>query len=540
MIALHRASTLVGVLLALCPVLLLGGCGGGDEGRSSDGASGAGPAHAGAGFASASAEESGKPAQYGTSGRILADSGFRPRSDGFSFENYGPGYQDLTALQMQDLFGPRVCALGEGIKCVLTPPAQVWMTEVNQAMAGGHCFGFSVTSLMIFQGILSPFDYGGLTTPALPLIGNIALQQRIAESFALQVTDRVVRAAIEGTPNRVLDQLITRLKRGRGETYTLGILRRDKSAGHAITPYAVEDRGHGTVMVLVYDNNYPGITRAVAFDRNKNAWSFDASANPSEPSDLFAGDARTKSAVLFPTKPGVGIHPCPFCLRARAGGPATAGYDLLSLTADPVNHAHLLIGDREGRKTGYVEGRLVNEIPGASVIPTFQNQNWRESPEPRYRIPSDLDVSILVDGATLDAPDTESVSVIGPGHAAVVREITLRPGEQNRLDVSQNGTTITYRTEPGFAQSPRLELGLDRAKRDYKFAITPTTIEGGSTLAARARPGAERLTVDAGEVKNTVRYALDVSQIRRSAKPVFSRRVVRLPAGSSTQFHYGR
>ena len=30
------------------------------------------------------------------------------------------------------------------------PPAEQWMTQVNDAMAGGHCFGFSVLSLRMF------------------------------------------------------------------------------------------------------------------------------------------------------------------------------------------------------------------------------------------------------------------------------------------------------------------------------------------------------------------------------------------------------
>ena len=497
-------------------------------------------AHAGARFASASAEETGRPTPYGASGRIVADSGFRPLRDGFAFENYGPGYQDLTPLEMQDLFGPRVCAYGEGFSCLLTPPAQAWMSEANQVMANGHCFGFSVTSLMLFQGLLNPFNYGGPTTPALPLVGNLVLQARIAESFALQATVRVVRSAIEGTPNRILDRLITRLNRAREETYTLGIMKRDKSSGHAITPFAVEDRGNGKAMVLVYDNNFPGITRAVEFDRQKNTWSFRASANPSEPAALYDGDARTKSAVLFPTSAGVGTQPCPFCSRGRRGS-ATSGYDLISLTADPVNHAHLLITDREGRRTGYSDGRLVNRDPRCrdpADVPepelAAEPRAAVHGPERRRRLDSRR-------RRNLNAPDTESLSVIGPGHAAVVRDITLKPGEQNHIDVSRNGTRLVYRTESGFPQSPRLELGLDRPGRDYAFAVMPTAIEGGSTLVARARPAIRRLTVNAADVRNTTRYALDASQIMPSSRqPVFRRKVVLLPGGRSTRLRLGR
>src|SRR5512146_1511962 len=54
------------------------------------------------------------------------DSGFRPDINGFSFQNYGddPSIVDLTSVEMQRMFGDKVCASKADGKCVLTYPAK--------------------------------------------------------------------------------------------------------------------------------------------------------------------------------------------------------------------------------------------------------------------------------------------------------------------------------------------------------------------------------------------------------------------------------
>lgn len=182
---------------------------------------------------------------YVPTGRIVADSGFRSQVDGFSFENYGndAGPVNLTPQNVEDLFGPQVCATGEGSSCTLIPPARHWMQQVNASMAGGHCMGLSVTALRFFSHNLAVDGYGAPQPISLPVRGNTALQSLIAEDFAYQDLPSVISHAIVGTPVQVLGSLIRALKAG-GELYTLGIVKPDGSGGHAVTPFAVEDRGN--------------------------------------------------------------------------------------------------------------------------------------------------------------------------------------------------------------------------------------------------------------------------------------------------------
>ena len=74
------------------------------------------------------------------------DSGFRPDINGFSFQNYGSDIPTvgLTPKDMQRMFGDKVIASNAGGKIILTPPANRWMIEANNAMADGHCEGMAV------------------------------------------------------------------------------------------------------------------------------------------------------------------------------------------------------------------------------------------------------------------------------------------------------------------------------------------------------------------------------------------------------------
>lgn len=73
----------------------------------------------------------------------ISDSGFRPDVDGFGFENYGehPDTVDLTAIEMQRMFGGQVCASEAAGQCILTYPAERWMNQAISAMKSGHCEG---------------------------------------------------------------------------------------------------------------------------------------------------------------------------------------------------------------------------------------------------------------------------------------------------------------------------------------------------------------------------------------------------------------
>jgi len=140
----------------------------------------------GTGAANSSA---GSVKSYTPTGSIVADDGFRPWVDGFAFENYGNdvGPENMTPAQVADLFGTQVCTRGTGSSCQLTPVAEQWMEDENSRMAGGHCMGFSVTALEFFDQFRDPRNYGAKKVIALPIRGNLGLQELLAENWTFHL-----------------------------------------------------------------------------------------------------------------------------------------------------------------------------------------------------------------------------------------------------------------------------------------------------------------------------------------------------------------
>jgi hypothetical protein len=259
------------------------------------------------------------PAVASGDGRIVADSGFRPVSDGYSFQNYGSGYQGLTSFQMRRLFGNAVCAgpPSEGGGCALTPSASQWMGDANQSMGGGHCYGFASTSLFWFLGIgnpPTPAPFGSTTTPGLELVGNTRLQSHIAYAFVLQALNRVQQTEIAARPSVVLERLRNDLRHG-GTRYIIAISQGHE--GHAVNPYAIKRLSRNRWRILIYDNNHPMVTRRIRVNTRHETWRYGLF-----PGTVWHGNARTKSLDLSRPSAGLGPQPWPQTFPGSQGSGA--------------------------------------------------------------------------------------------------------------------------------------------------------------------------------------------------------------------------
>jgi hypothetical protein len=462
-----------------------------------------------------SATEGGDVESYVPEGDIVADSGFRPDSDGFLFENYGNdvGPENLTPANVQDLFGDQVCLAGTEDDCTLIPAADTWMKNQNAGMAGGHCEGFSITALRMFNEELAPKDFGAATPAGLDIIGNPDLQSTIAENFTYQFLPPIVDNRVSGSPSDVLQTLVDALNNG-DELYTLGIYKADGTAGHAITPFAVEDKGDGTYAILVYDNNFPGVTRAVDVDTNEDTWSYSGGPNPQDTDELYEGDASTKSLELDPETPlGEDYSPCPFC---SADGAATSGKGSkgtvlpagkrvaeLTLDGDPQNHPHLVFSDDQGRKTGIVNGKLLQQIPDVQVVKAYSTANWNGGPEPRYRIPQGTNYTIAVDGSTLDKKTKATVNLLTNGLVIEISDIKLDPGQIDTMALP-GGYGITYQTNSKDEEAPTFLAGLVEDDKAYEFGATAVGVKPGSTLSLLVEQKEKVVILDSTGSEGTV------------------------------------
>jgi hypothetical protein len=480
----------------------LGACGGGGGPKAKGGLA------LKSGGAPPQLNSAGSSDDYKPTGRLVADTGFRPGVNGFSFENYGGalGQVDLDVTAMVELFGPGVCLPSlTKTTCQLSPQAQQYADQVNKAMSGGHCYGFSVSALRFYRHVLSPTKYGAPTPPNLVLKGNVPLQRFIAQAWFTQMYDTVSRERIAGTPNQLLDNLI-RVLNERKDAYTLSFFKKHPPYdGHAITPYAVEDKGGGHFAVLVYDNNYPLVTRAFNFDRNTNTWNYNGSPNPNDAAAEYRGGKDNSIAGgqqpqinLEPMAPGLTRLTCPFCGSsgpAGAGGSVAGAYSQVALEGNPSNHAHLVLTDDRGRRTGIVGGRLLRQIPGSRVLVPSGNQDWRTGAEPLYRVPAGTKVTVTLDAAALKRPTTESVSLVAPGATAAVNRMQVSPGEQHRVAFGAAGTGLSYTPPSGQTEQPVITFGTQVGGQAYTASVGVQQVKGGSTLQFGLDPRTRKLQV---------------------------------------------
>jgi len=485
----------------------------------------------------------GPSGSYTPTGTIVADSGFRPDANGFSFENYGGNPSpsgDLNAASMERLFGGGVCESGTGDGCVLVPQARAKMEEFNESIRGGHCYGFALTAERFFANRLRPPDFGASTVPQLMAGANVPLQRKLAENWAVQLLPEVqkTRYTVEGPdPNDLLNKLAQGL--AKGTQYTLIFFKRDNSGGHAVTPYAVEDNGGGLYHVLIYDNNYPGVTRAFNFDTNAHSWSYSGSPNPADAEGLYEGDVKSGTIALDSLSPARLPAPCTFCPPpARPSPSSPRSLDEVSLQGDTSNEAHLVLTDPQGRRTGVVKGVLRRQIPGVSVVVPTSDKDWRGRQDPTYRFPARSDLRLTVDGSALSADTTTELKLVGPGGFLSVSNIRLRPGERDSARFLGNGRSISYFTHR--AESPSVGAGYVSGQNAYVFSAAALgTLTGGTQVRIAINASKRRLQLDLPGNQANARLAVGFQRYTRAGYTnSFGPKAFTLPTGFLAHLYY--
>ena len=523
------------ILLALIAILALTlACGGGDEFATEEG-------YVEEEYSEEpmteepSGEATGLPAS--APGDLVYDFGFVPESNGFSFPNYGDDIPatNLTAAEMRRMFGDQVCADLNGEECILTPPAEQWMEQVNGSMGGGHCEGMAVLSLMMYTGQVPASDFGGSLASDLD-INDEFLQRELAYWWATQTVAPTNESVIRGTPMEILE--VIRQMDVNGETYTIGIYD-DKGSGHAVTPFGVEDKGDGLYAILVYDNNYPGETRELFVDSRDNSWTYETSINPQVQSDVWSGNADTMSLDLTPTSARVEQQVCPFCSGGGVSGVGgkLAAPDQLDNQIFLDGEGHILITDENGNRLVYVDGKIVNEIPGASYS-QFRMGASMNAPEPIYSLPATLDVTIEIDGTDLTEETLTDVVLIGPGYSIGLEGIYLTPGQVDVAYFYPQDGMISYETLGD--EAPNIVFGIENpdAEADYYFEIYGADITGGGIITAMIDAKAGDLLINTEKLNNEGSFNFYMTRITDEAEEEFYAEEIALAEGALVYINY--
>ncbi|UJA20793.1 hypothetical protein HJD18_11620 [Thermoleophilia bacterium SCSIO 60948] len=436
-------------------------------------------------------------------GKVVADSGFRPATNGYGFANYGsePGVVDLGPGQMRRLFGDRVCSSTSG-GCTLTPAAQEWMDDQNEGMAGGHCFGMATTAQFFFQGFGTPEQPDAFGSPFITRLGfdgNEKLQRHIARAWATQSLPNVRKTFAGGVPSKVVKLLRLTLAEGR---MPYELLMFDDGDGHAISPYAVNRLKKNRYQLLVYDNNYPGEKRALNLNTEKETWRYQI-----QPGTVWSGNAKTKTLAVGNPRPGIGKNPCPFCKNdpqadSDPANDETPGRVELRLQGSgPTEElADMRVTDGDGA-AGVGPNGVFDDLSGADVYTPVTGVLFsdpffgaEESASPQLTLDPSREYEVrLTQPQALGATQSETVTMTGPGYSlGAVTETSV--GERDRLVFDAEERRVGVIGHPIGGGPIDLTATVNEADADYDIDLK-ANLPSGAQLFMVPVPGEQQLKV---------------------------------------------
>jgi hypothetical protein len=458
------------------------------------------------------------------------------------------------------MFGDQAFISIRGNNYSLTPSAKVWMEEANKAMEYGHCEGLAVLSALMYFNQSNPSKFGGNETSKLSL-QNELLQREIAYWWVTQVTHPGGTHRLNDSPNVVMDTLANAFKDGRAakEWWTLGLYQPDGSGGHDITPIAVENFSNGSARILVYDNNFPKITRAIDIDQKANTWKYHTSSNPNDSSELYTGNASTKSLEIVSIPPRLLRQDCDFCDNSSSSGLAGSKGTKGALAGQKKvvqfwvdGDARIVVTDEKGRRIGYLgEGNFVNEIPSASAI----NLKYMDHPGAIHRQP----VIIVPQGNTsarltgINATDPD-LTVIGSNYYASLQNLDLNPNEHVDLVVNQVGDEYIvelHASDIGSVKSATLDLGVTITVmtphgpeiQGLDFSIIGVNLDPSGSLIIHYNPAElqsklHTLSFETTGNSNPGQFHFQITSLTNGNMQLFANEDINLTANSVVTTHF--
>ena len=229
----------------------------------------------------------------------------------------------MNSLSLRRTFGDGVCRDPEKIDpktgdCELIFGASLLSRLVAASSQGGHCFGFASAAAALYNGQLPANQVGasGLGINATNEMRQPATQT-IERLYGTQyLNPQIMQRLRTGMSPTELVQTLTLELPGGTVPYILAVI--GSEGGHAVTPFAVTDRGDGLYDIAVYDNNFPMRARAVTIDTKDDSFTYTSALNPAEPG-IEWNSANGSRIGLVSVLDTLEQQTCPVCLGPDQG-----------------------------------------------------------------------------------------------------------------------------------------------------------------------------------------------------------------------------
>lgn len=435
-------------------------------------------------------------------GNFEASNDFRPKPNGYEFENWGDDYDESTDFDNATLirmFGAsNICQTGDTAQsCVLTAATRTWRQGRLTFLQGGHCYGMATSSQMFFAALNQPGNYQSGAANTYDLETGAAVRSNISEMAVTQSLSPAdgsdsgwIHSGPARKPSDILNLIRTQLQSQPTDPYVLAIYKTDASGattgGHAVTPYAIQDRGNGVYWLHIYDNNWPEVDRYIVFNVNEETWLYGFGAtNPASTSGAWQGTTQTATLSLRPTS----VHrlsgwSCSFC-----NGTVTASGVLVNeqLEFSLSGRGRLLVIDPQQKATGwdFNADSYVNTIPGAEVIHYIGGTGIEANPTIRLPLPTEsTPFTVYASGDAFTQTATVDFMLAGPGYTVGVNGIVLAPQQNLRLGIRPDGRQIAFSANETGTFSPTIVLASDAnaTGNGYIFDVGGIALAPGKTV----------------------------------------------------------
>lgn len=424
------------------------------------------------------------PSAWQPTGTVVASTGFDPQVYGFSFLNYTDGmdglpnvintlyldvpYEDpvnLTPDDLRQMFGNGACTNATG-PCQPTLMAEAWMQAANEGLDGGHCFGIAATAAQVFNRQLPLRAIGSAVRPPYRTPWSSTMTRQIARNAAAQFAIDLTPFAL--TPKQGVQKLIANLKPG-SIPYLIAMYEAGGQGGHAVTPLAVSTTGSGTYDIAIYDNNYPGRTRAIHVDANANTLSYEMFTAPGQPPTMAASDSIT----LVPVAGLLNTLPCPFC-------------DAADDTTVMLEAVEVAAGESV---TATIVGMDGKPVPGLQENdPTSPSTGGMQS-FPMFVVPEGVAFQVILSTKGAAQAVETSVTAQYADGSLIADHLTVKPGSVERVSISPADDAIAHRSTGG--TDPTLAIvDTDAGKRAYRFEARNLQTAKGESVKLQMAPEA--------------------------------------------------
>lgn len=476
--------------------------------------------------------------EWAPQGVAVADSGFRPYPNGFSFMNFGPDLYlnqrflgqpeplarngepvvpfGITSRDMRLVFGDGVCVAEQELvpngQCVLTESALTIAELSREWVRTGRCYGFVTLAAGLFNGIVSPAalrtgEVNSMTTLNRPT--QRALVRTVISQYF----------SAKGVKQNSMAQMINTLRESliSGRT-PYSILLFGQPGGHGVLPYAVLEKGNGLFDIAIYDPNFPNQARSVRVDVNANTWEYEGSALPGTRSLSWSSAGGPSSAIwLGEVASGLVRQECPFCLRST-DDTLVAFTPLLSENATVFEAVRLLATDGKPLDPSLFEILPVtNQVDGDAVSP------------PAIRVAAGIDFIVSFNGFGVVRPQALTMTVIRPGDVRRVDLEDLAPQVRTQIRIASLLPVAQVITEP--VQRVRIIQTLETNPSSYRFASEVVPRRGSVNVTLRVEPDRERLILRNGS-RDKQKVTLRLRSRTAEGTANFSVRDVLLPPGA--------